>query len=139
MPTSSENISDRKRNEVVAISWIIWYTMKAVTCMYEPCKSSTCFIILSKGFQPTTWDLDQPFNHADIFDNLDTRAHIAVDLFFSTGMIPILRIFSRVWHPWGIIPPKKTPGVIPGYKWPSLNDRFHIATYNKSKWCVCWP
>ena len=79
-----------------------------------------------KGFQPTTWDLDQPFNHADIFDNLDTRAQIAVDLFFFPGMIPIL--FFRVWHPWGIIPRKKT-GVIPWYKWPSLNDS--IVTYFK--------
>ena len=31
-------------------------------------------------------------------------------------------LFSRVSDPWGVTPPKKIPGVTPGYFWPSLND-----------------
>ena len=70
------------------------------------------------GIEPLTRVFDHNSNHCDTF----------VILFIKAWEWEWRLFFSRVSHPWGVIPGVKTPGVTPGYFWPSLNNIFYTVS-----------
>ena len=98
-------------NILIVFSFLFKYNINTIWCMYFTTNPWVNYLCFRRELNP--WPVTLTTALTTIY-----FWHFYLSL-LRVGMPPL---FSRVSHPWGVIPHKKTPGVTPGYFWPSLND-----------------